>query len=1436
MRANKYGIIPRLMPHIKNPYIAGNPVGHGAVFTGRAELVDAVLRALDDPEINAILLHGERRIGKTSLLQHLHDRLSAPTTSPPSQAQEKNTLFFDCQDKAAWSLGQIVRDLAQKIAAISAGGFSDLGDEAGDAPEEVFRSSWLPRVLQQRPLVLLFDELDVLAMSEAEPADFFSYLRQLLNTKRLKAVFVIGCLPSELPLNALALFENLPEMRVSLLNREETAQLVRLSDSIGLRWTEEAVARVWHYTRGHPLLTQQLCFHVWEERTLDISPGGGQTLDVWAEDVNAVVREVLRDCANVLEWWWYSLSPGERIVASLAATHKKPVSEQVLAQALRAQKIPLIIRELQNALRLLAERDVFGREEDGCFRFCVELQRRWVAEDKILSRVLQTLERESTVEGLYQAAHYLCRRGESDQAIAPLQKVVDLAPRHIPATLLLADALLAQGRLADARAVLERLYKVQPGTAVRVRLVQVWLRFAKQTADEQRLLTVYAQVLVLEPQQKDAEAGRKDILRRRGEAALLAQDFSSALAAFQEAGLEQRAAEAEQAMAAQRQEREKHLADLYRRALTARKNGDLETAQTLFIEVLYLAPDYKKAILYLARAIQRMKSVMERKGVGPPEKALRQRIQEAGEIRAGVQAWVLEEFVNAGLYWGGVLNDYEEAQRIFLNGIKHAEHFLNAGETHPGVREQMLSLYFGAGLNVGQSLNNHEEEQRLYLKGIELAERFLEAGETHAGVREQALNLYINAGTNVGASLNKREEAQWLSLKGIEYAKLFLEAGETHAGVREQVVWLYANAGRNLGKQNKHKEVQQLCLKGIGIAERFLKAGETQAEMHKQVLNLYDLNSSVLYNQGRIDMSLIFFPLETYLLWRMASEQPPEDWKTQLNNFRIGFPHIVFPARLTTLFESFIHTLLLHWHAPGRTHRHLTAIHTQNASFTPTDALFRLGEGLYLLEQARDKWQLNEAWVHLMLANDPRMIAEWQSDISRPFDELLKKMQTQWRALLPDISLPTVSFGFVGQCHKHLDALPWWKRWFRKRALDDLRTALQQGKGLLEADYKLKQEKRWEVNIHNAQEALGNWLLHGLLKLLARHYGEQDLLAENDRTENEISPEKIPSSFSMGETENHPGLADGLSDPAAILLGVLLAYSGEDAEAAVAEWQKRPLWEDSALCEEAVRRSQLLIWASHGGAAWHNLQTGTMRSCLHFAKNTLNQPHEELSEALTKWQERDNSVFIRYLNAAWASARQQAQPLARLLTALEDKEFARPLDQAVEKGETTAATEQRALAAVILGTGRQALEQSIAGHLQQQGTVNCFSIPVACANLQGRFNQVLKIYPSLSQNDVSPEKSKKEALHAWAEARMRELSAAKKPDAAALWAALERVRVALAGSLTIALGQAWEEKTGEALHQAFAETLSILIKGPPDPQQTWPPLAAWLPGWRAWTR
>jgi predicted AAA+ superfamily ATPase len=91
---------------------------------GRADVLREVLNILRHHKQNAILLFGQRRIGKTSVLRELEAKL-------PTQG-DLLTIFFDLQDQSRRSLGDILQALANKIS----DNLSNVNPNLDNHPEE----------------------------------------------------------------------------------------------------------------------------------------------------------------------------------------------------------------------------------------------------------------------------------------------------------------------------------------------------------------------------------------------------------------------------------------------------------------------------------------------------------------------------------------------------------------------------------------------------------------------------------------------------------------------------------------------------------------------------------------------------------------------------------------------------------------------------------------------------------------------------------------------------------------------------------------------------------------------------------------------------------------------------------------------------------------------------------------------------------------------------------------------------------------------------------------------------------------------------------------------------------------------------------------------------------------------------------------------------
>lgn len=619
-----------------NPYIAGDPVSGGERFIGRTDVLRDVLRILRNPNANALVLYGQRRIGKTSILLQLQQQLAAKNDYIP--------VYFDLQDKAALPLAEVLYQLAQRIAAV-VGLEAPIRKEFGRAGQ-FFRETFLPQAAEKAgepSLVLLFDEFDVLDMPKKGQAgeSFFPYLRGWMSEAAgVQFIFVMGRRPDDLSTDTLAAFKQVGRRHVSLMSREDSLAIIRQSEKTdSLTWHDKAAERVWHWTQGHPYLTQLLCSEVWET-AYDDEPETPPEASI--ETVDEAVPDALERGAHAFLWIWDGLPPAERIVmAAMADVNKPVIGRDELAHILNRSGVRLILRELDLAPETLVQWDLL-RPVDGDYRFAVPLLKQWVIENKPLQRVKQELDDiEPLAQNLFKAAQGFYNQGKLKDAHDQLMSVLDINPNHMQARLFLGRVYLGQGDPETAVSELEPVYKYDPSLGQQD-LIGALLALAKSQTDGEAQLTTYERVLNIDSQQVAAKREKETIWRKRAEAALNQQDFATAQHAYQQigdtAGLERirqakrkvvlatqldKAAKHEQAEAwtaaisiykkllaefpdkaywQTRLDHARQQADLlqtYNEALSLHQQGENQQAQTHLLKIIAQEPDYKESLRYL---------------------------------------------------------------------------------------------------------------------------------------------------------------------------------------------------------------------------------------------------------------------------------------------------------------------------------------------------------------------------------------------------------------------------------------------------------------------------------------------------------------------------------------------------------------------------------------------------------------------------------------------------------------------------------------------------------------------------------------------------------------------------------------------------------------------------------------------------------------------
>lgn len=592
-----------------NPYIAGNPVGGTKNFVGREDVLREVYQMLVSPHTNTVVLYGQRRIGKTSILHEFETRL-------PNDQRMYVPVYFDWQDRVILPLEDMLNDLARAIVQACTEFISDapvLNELANvTLTFNTFENQFLAPLLDDLPptasLVLLFDEFEALEQLQGNQASiFFPYLRHLtdLNRKKLQFVIAIGRSVHDLPAEALSVFRGAKSLRVSLLSRTDIGRLARFSEQNGsLAWHETTIKRVWSLTHGHPYLTQQLCSVIWDENYREADG----TLHVLPDTVEAAIPKTLERSASGLQWIWDSLPPAERVIASaIAETGSAVISPEELDATLVRCGIQVKSRELIDAPQNLEEKG-FLQSVDGGYRFQVELLRRWLVREKQLLEVKEELDRiqPEAEEHFKKGANYY-REDEVEAAISQLQSALNIHPYHLRARLLLGQIRLEQGQIAEAIAELERAYEYDP-VKTAPDYVKALLELAhRQSQMPNKQLETLQHILRIDLGEPEALKMQVRLATKLGDEALARNELETALHFFQQAQLEERIREVKarirQDELEQQQGEGKELQELRQQGQQALRDGDLQLAIQIFSRILSQRPDDKQAQRYLRHVL-----------------------------------------------------------------------------------------------------------------------------------------------------------------------------------------------------------------------------------------------------------------------------------------------------------------------------------------------------------------------------------------------------------------------------------------------------------------------------------------------------------------------------------------------------------------------------------------------------------------------------------------------------------------------------------------------------------------------------------------------------------------------------------------------------------------------------------------------------------------
>lgn len=381
---------------IRNPYVIGTPLQSGSpLFFGRQEVIDFILENLAAAHQNNLVLIGQRRTGKTSLLKqlptHLGDGYVPVYLDGQSLALDPGlaNFFYSLATEITFAL----EDRGFDIAA-----YPELADFDG-SPAAAFEHKFLAMVQQamgERHLLLLLDEFEELETAVRRgniDASIFSFLRHLIqHANNLSVIFCGTHRMEELAADYWSVLFNISLYRhIAFLSLEEAMNLIQEPVSpFNMRYDDLALDKMWRVTAGHPYFLQLLCHNLVNRHNK------GERNYVTVADVNAAVDEILAAGEAHFIFLWTESSYEERL-ALTALSRMTPLTGQAtpvqVSDYLAEHGVNLERRLVGQTLHRLVLRDILrantgnSAEDVEAYRWQLGLLGLWVEKYKSLSRV-----------------------------------------------------------------------------------------------------------------------------------------------------------------------------------------------------------------------------------------------------------------------------------------------------------------------------------------------------------------------------------------------------------------------------------------------------------------------------------------------------------------------------------------------------------------------------------------------------------------------------------------------------------------------------------------------------------------------------------------------------------------------------------------------------------------------------------------------------------------------------------------------------------------------------------------------------------------------------------------------------------------------------------------------------------------------------------------
>ena len=384
-----------------SPYIVGNPVVRDGMFFGRADQMGQIRRQLGGGDhANVILLEGNRRTGKTSILRQLGKADALPGWIP---------VYCSLQDVDSVATSDVFRLLALRTGWTLA----DVGIETW-IPD-------LPRADPGKPFKLAFRAALHRAFSDEHPFETLEvYLATVIEAAKPRRILLMldefdklqegidgGITSPQVPENIRHLLHHQPglgaiitgsrrlkrlreeywsalfgfgyRIGVSALPKDGARRLVTKPVAGRLRYLPQACDRLVELCACHPFLIQSLCSRVFDRA----ATGSDRTITL--DIVERSATEMVRDNEHFQTLWGYAGTERRRLILALCdrlAAGSDPVNIHLLRMEFDGYGLPVRRdRDLADDIAELRELELVYLDtsyRNGTYRLSIPLMAKWL--------------------------------------------------------------------------------------------------------------------------------------------------------------------------------------------------------------------------------------------------------------------------------------------------------------------------------------------------------------------------------------------------------------------------------------------------------------------------------------------------------------------------------------------------------------------------------------------------------------------------------------------------------------------------------------------------------------------------------------------------------------------------------------------------------------------------------------------------------------------------------------------------------------------------------------------------------------------------------------------------------------------------------------------------------------------------------------------------